>query len=269
MEQTITYKKAPLVELIVEVQWSVPTVLPTGGPPIVGGQSATFDRWFQRLTERLREQGFHDLERLIPHDMFSLAHQPVYRFRRGGDRFPVVQFGHGIFTLNAGPPNYHSWATFRPQVERTLAALIATKPEDDAPDTFSHVALRYIDLFDSELRAGASNYAFIRDTLGIGIGLPQDLVAVAPHPDQINPTLAVHLPIADHDNASLAFQVAASRLGQRPTTDTVMDMTYAVREDIPLVTADLMAHLENAYTVIHGWFEKLTARIRERMEPAS
>jgi uncharacterized protein (TIGR04255 family) len=267
MDQTVTYNKAPLVELIVELQWPIATIGSTGGPPIVGGQSAAFDIWFQRLTERLRAQGFHNLERLVPHDMFLLAHQPLYRYRRGDDRFPIVQLGHGIFTVNAGPPHYRSWAALRPQVAEAVAALVDTKPVDDPPAAFSRVALRYIDLFDTELRAGASNYAFIRDDLGIRIGLPEGLIELAPNVGRINPTLAVQLPIDGDENASLTFQVAAGRLGNQSSTDTVMDMRYVVNGDIPMAPAEVLTALDAAHTVIHDWFEKLTVKLRERMDP--
>lgn len=267
MDQTITFKKAPLVELIVEIRWPVQTIAAAGGLPIVGGQSAAFDLWFQRLTEGLRAQGFHNLERLVPHDMFLLAHQPLYRYSRTGEQFPIVQFGHGIFTVNAGPPSYQSWEAFRPQVEQAIAGLVDTMPVDEAPAAFSFVALRYIDRFDTSLRAGASNYAFIRDHLGITIGLPTGLIELAPDPDRINPTLALSLPIDGEDNANLTFQVAAARLGNTQTTDTVMDMAYTMAGDIPVATPEILVCLDQAHTVIHHWFDKLTIRIRERMEP--
>lgn len=269
MEPTVTYKNAPLVELIVEVQWLVQTIGAAGGPPIVGGQSATFDLWFQELTAGLRAQGFHNLERLVPHDLFLLAHQPLYRYSRDGARFPIVQFGHGIFTVNAGPPDYRSWTNFRPQVEQAIAALIEARPVNEPAAAFSRVALRYIDRFGADLRAGASNYAFIRDDLGISIGLPGGLIELAPDPDRISPTLALSLPSDGEENASLTFQVAAGRLGNSQTTDTILDMTYAVTGGTPVATADVFACLDKAYTVIHGWFEKLTVKIRERMAPVS
>lgn len=145
MESSITYRKAPLVELIVEIRWPVQTIGLAGGPPIVTGQSAAFDIWFQRLTERLRAQGFHNLERLVPHDGIVLAQQPIFRYSRDDGMFPVIQLGHGVFTVNAGPPSYQSWRTFRPEVEAAVAALVETRPQEEPPAAFSRVALRYID----------------------------------------------------------------------------------------------------------------------------
>lgn len=267
MEQNITYQKAPLVELIVELHWPVQAVGLAGGPPIIFGQDAVFDRWFQGLTSRLSTLGFHDLERLVPHSMPAMAYQPLFRYRRGSDAFPVVQFGHGIFTVNAGPPTYQSWQSFRPQVEQAVSALVETRPPEASAATFSRVALRYIDLFGEELRAHRSNFAFIRDDLGITLGLPAGLIELATDPDRISPTIALNVPIDDQDNATLTFQVAAGRLGNRQTTDTVMDMTYAIAGTVPMAQSEVLERIQAAYTVIHGWFDTLIARFRERLKP--
>ena len=267
MEQTVTYNKAPLVELIVEVQWQVQTIGVPGGPPIVGGQSAAFDIWSQQLGSALRAHGYHNLERLVPHDMFLLAHQPLYRYSREGERFPIVQIGHGIFTVNAGPPSYQSWKAFLPQVTEALEALVSTRPAAVGPETFSRVGLRYIDRFGEELRGGVSNYAFIRDDLGISFGMPDGLLGLATDPNRISPTLALQLPC--DDNATLVFQIAAGRLGNLSTTDTIMDMAYAVDAPIPVTVGDVLAALDKGYAVIHGWFQTLTLNIRERMQPCT
>jgi uncharacterized protein (TIGR04255 family) len=270
MHKTVTYQRAPLVELIVEIKWPVQTIGVAGVPPIISGQSAIFDLWSQQFGHALRTLGYHNLERLVPHDMLVMAHQPLFRYRREDEQFPVVQMGHGIVTINAGPPTYHSWQTFRPQVERFITALVEARPADGGPSNLSQVALRYIDLFDSDHRAGASNYVFIRDDLGIEVTFPEGLIELATDQDRISPTIAVNFPVAADKNATLVFQVAAGRLGNRPSTDadTVMDMAYVVTGELPLDTVEVLSALDRAYQVIHGWFEQLTLRIRDRMQPA-
>ncbi|MGB5833332.1 MAG: TIGR04255 family protein [Thiohalocapsa sp.] len=267
MDKPITYNRAPLVELIVQVQWPVQILNIPGAPPIVAGHSAMFDIWFQRLTGVLRDQGFHELERLIPHDMPVLAGSPLYRYRRAGEPFPIVQFGHGIFTINAGPPNYHSWNAFRPYVDGALKALINSKPEDLNLTEFTKASLRYIDAFDDDLRRGTSNFAFIRDDLGVSITLPDGLLELTPSVDQISPTLSLRIPIQGDEGATLAFQLAAGRLGSRPAIETIMDMTYTVDRPVALTADAALAALQNGYQIIHAWFEKLTENLRNRMEP--
>jgi uncharacterized protein (TIGR04255 family) len=266
MDMHVTYNKAPLVELVALAQWPVQALASV--PPIVTGQSAAFDLWFQRLTQTLREQGFHELERLSPHDMPPIAGRPLFRYRRSNESFPIVQFGHGVFTVNAGPPSYYDWQRFRPQVEAALEALVSAKPEELALDAFSRASLRYIDLFDDELRAGLSNFAFMRDDLGVTIALPDLLLDLSDDPDQINPTLALRLPVRDDQGATLSFQVAAGRLGDRQTFDTILDITYAVERTLALTPEAVLNSLDIGYNTIHHWFETLTARFRDRMEPS-
>jgi|GEM_PF-2309060 len=267
--KSISYAKAPLLELIVEIRWQVSATGIPGGPGIISGLSAEFDLWFQELTNTLRGQGFHNLERLVPHDMPVMAHQPVYRYRLSDDPFPVVQFGHGIFTVNAGPPSYESWSSFRPRVEQVLEALIASRPDGLELDVFSRASLRYIDLFDAQLRGDASNYAFIRDGLGVVVDLPDGLLDVTADRNRISPTVALRLPVDGDEGASLAFQVAAGRLGQRPTTDTIMDMSYSVDRRIETTPESVLSALDRAYETVHAWFETLTAGLRDRMKPVA
>lgn len=268
MGKVVSYKNAPLVELIVQVQWPVQTLGVPGGPAIVTGQSAAFDIWFQRLTGVLREQGFHELERLVPHEMVVMAERPIYRYRRTDAPFPIIQFGHGIFTVNAGPPGYHSWKTFRPNVKQAIAALVKSKPDELQLDGFSRASLRYIDAFDERLRNGVSNFAFIRDDLRVSVELPEGLLELSPDLDRISPSLALRLPVKDDEGATLSFQLAAARLGNRPATDTIMDLTYTVDRTTALTPDAVLEVLQKAYEVIHGWFEQLTSTLRDRMEPS-
>jgi uncharacterized protein (TIGR04255 family) len=264
---TVTYKKAPLVELIAEVQWPVQVLNLPGSQPIVSGRSADFDIWFQQLTNIVREQGFHELERLIPYEGSILAGKPLYRYRLASERFPIIQFGHGIFTVNAGPPNYQSWSTFRPRVEDALKALVNSKPSSVKLEGFTRASLRYIDAFDEGLRAGTSNFVFIRDDLGVRMGLPDGLLGVSPSVDEISPSVALRMPVAGDENANLAFQLAAGRVSNSQTTDTIMDMTYSVGRIIEPTSDAVLTVMQSAYETIHGWFEKLTVNLRERMEP--
>jgi len=264
--ENVTYENAPLVELIVEVRWPVKTIGVPGAPPIVGDTSATFDLWFQQLTVALREEGFQELERLVPHDTPPFAHQPVFRYRQPGERFPIYQFGHGIFTINAGPPNYVSWKSFRPTVKTGLEALIDAKPSE--LQSFTNASLRYIDSFGDELRNGLSNFIFMRDELGVTVSIPQKLLEMAADESEIAPTIALKMPLATDDKATLTFQVAEGRIGSATGSNTIMDMVYAVARPVPMKSDETIQVLDRGYDVVHEWFEKLTEKITDRMKPA-
>ncbi|MCB1849268.1 MAG: TIGR04255 family protein [Gammaproteobacteria bacterium] len=267
MSAKVTYKKAPLIELIVEIRWTVQVLGLPGGPPIVSGSSSVFDIWFHGLAGALRADGFLELERLVPHDSPVFAYQPVFRFKKPEVPFPIYQFGHGIFTINAGPPNYISWDDFRPQVESGLQALIAHKPAAANVEDFSVASLRYIDAFREELRSGMSNFAFMRDALGVTIGMPAGLLDFAESEDQITPTFALRFPLKEEDKSSLTFQLAVGRIGRAATNDTIMDTTYSVNRSLTVNTDEVLTVLDNAHDVIHGWFTRLTGQLHEKMIP--
>jgi uncharacterized protein (TIGR04255 family) len=268
----ITYEKAPLVELIVEVRWPVKTIPISGGPPIVHDPSAVFDLWSQQLTGALHKEGFQALERLIPHDIPAIAHQPVYRYSKPGERerFPICQFGHGIFTINAGPPNYESWESFRPTVLAGLKALAGAKPAESDINAFQGTSLRYIDSFNEELRNGLPNYLFMRDELGVTISMPQKLLLeMAKGESAITPTIAFKMPLAKDDNATLTFQVAQGRIGRSTDSATIMDMSYAVSGSVSMDCEETIQVLDRGHDVLHEWFDTLTENIADRMKPVA
>ncbi len=270
VNDSITYKKAPLVELIVEVRWAVETMpIPGGGPAFIAGRSATFDSLFQNLSNDLREAGYHELERLVPHDMPPMARKPVFRFKRQGQKFPVVQLGHGVLTVNAGPPDYISWNVFRPEVEKALSSLATHKSKEDPSNLFHNISLRYIDVFNDELRNGMSNFNFMKDVLGVPVSLPGNLLGYASGLEDISPTIALKIPLKDAENTSLTFQLAAGRMGQAVNTDTIMDMTYAVNHEPTGDSEVLLNYLDNAHRTIHSWFEILTSKLHDRMSPVN
>lgn len=263
----ITYQKAPLVELIVEVRWPVKTIPIPGGLPIVNDSSAVFDLWYQQLTGSLQKEGFQSLERLVPHNMPVMAHQPVYRYLMPGKQFPICQFGHGIFTVNAGPPNYKSWESFRPIVLACLNALSNARPEEIKPDEFQGASLRYIDSFGEDLRNGLSNYVFIKDELGVKISMPHKLLDMAKDEKEISPTIALKMPIDVDGKETLAFQVAEGRIGGGGDPSTIMDMVYTVSKTIPMGEGNVMKDLDRGHDILHQWFDTLTEKIADHMEP--
>jgi uncharacterized protein (TIGR04255 family) len=270
----VTYKNTPLIELIAEIRWSVKTIGIAGGLPIVGDSTPAFDLWFRDIAEQFRKSGFHELERLVPHDAPPLVQQPVFRFKKTGTPFPIYQFGHGIFTINAGPPDYISWENFRPQVEQGLNSLIRAMPEQYKVESFSKASLRYIDAFKDDLRDGQSNYEFMRDTLGVSINLPKDLLSHAKDENEISPTFALQIPLAEDNGSVLNFQLATGRLRKSDDTDsiptdTIMDMTYSMNKVLSVDSDVLLGLLDNAHGVINHWFRTLTKNLHDKMQPVS
>lgn len=266
--KNMSYENAPLVELIVETRWRVETIGIPGGPPIVGGSSPDFDTWFQRVANALRDDGFQELERLTPHDIPPFVHQPIFRFKKTGSQFPVYQLGHGIFSIHAGPPGYVSWEDFRPQVKAGLQILIDCMPGKNSQTGFSTTSLRYLDVFKEDLRERNSNYAFMRDVLGVSINMPEELLCAAKDQNQISPIFVLDIPISE-EGGRLRFELAAGQIGNRPDTDTIMDITYAVNRSLEANAEQLLLILDKGHRLTHRWFTRLTEKIHEKMKPVN
>ena len=119
---------APLVEAILEVHW-------TGGK-IETGVDPSYDRLIGDLYRAL-EKEYPAYERLptaaISSEMLeSLPNRPrivQYRFRSEKDKWPLVQLGNGIATLNL--TEGYSWDEFKPKTERLIKALHSAQPDNE------------------------------------------------------------------------------------------------------------------------------------------
>jgi uncharacterized protein (TIGR04255 family) len=134
----VVLSKKPLVEAIFELRWTLKEVAP----------SVTVDPHYMLLVgglyERLKgEYPFH--ERLptatIPDEMAGYVTQ--HRFRKGEERWPLVQVGPGVITAN--DTEGYVWEDFEQRLVRVVAALFDTYPKSDQNLTVARLMLRYID----------------------------------------------------------------------------------------------------------------------------
>lgn len=139
-----------------------------------------------------------------------------------------------------------------------MEALIDAKPSE--LQSFTNASLRYIDSFGDELRNGLSNFIFMRDELGVTVSIPQKLLEMAADESEIAPTIALKMPLATDDKATLTFQVAEGRIGSATGSNTIMDMVYAVARPVPMKSDETIQVLDRGYDVVHEWFEKLTEK---------
>jgi uncharacterized protein (TIGR04255 family) len=181
----VTFRKAPLIELIAELRW-IPQGSSTIEPAMQQGTLPVFfggtkqEEFYMRVGGALFKSGFNRSERLSPAGMPFALHQPVYRFRSEMDdrRSVLYQVGYGIFSIHAIPP-YHSWATFWPFVKTAIEVLLESRPDADSKLSFSQLTLRYIDFFSEELMQGRDIPAFMSQVLGISTTLPKALTQAA------------------------------------------------------------------------------------------
>ena len=178
---SVTYKKAPLVELIAEVRWG-----PVGDRTLKSPQRTlrislphpADDDIFMHYGVVVAQKGYGRFERLIPPGVPLPFTSPACRFRPTdvNKQSPLFQIGKGIFTANALPPAYQSWQTFSPFVRTGLESLYEAYRRAGQPvPEISEVLIRYIDAFSHELTGGRDLADFLAEVMGIELSLPSSI----------------------------------------------------------------------------------------------
>ena len=173
---TVTYKNAPLVELIVELRWGPGAVVgPLGLQQFSFGIPAAKDEeFYMHFAGLMFEKGYGRFERLVSPPMIAVASQAACRFRPTDPSVasPLFQVGQNVFTANALPP-YKSWLDFAPALRIGVVALVeALKRAGVPPPQFTVQVVRYINAFRDNLTGGRSVQTFAKDVLGLALKLP-------------------------------------------------------------------------------------------------
>ena len=266
---SVTFSKAPLIELIAESRWT-PQGSSSLGPtvPSQGVLSTIFlggnkqEEFYTRVGSVLHKAGFNRSERLLPVGVPFMLHQPVYRFRSESEdkRSVIYQVGFGIFSVHAVPP-YHSWSKFRPFVKNGMDSLLQSRPEADAKQSFGQASLRYIDFFGEQLTQGRDVQSFISDVFGISTRLPEALTKSAASGGVKSLFTKVVLPTKIGD---LTVSVGDGQFNNRPgIIADWMASSYNVTAGLDVI----VDAFDSAHALIHDLFLELTWPIHDLMEP--
>ena len=134
---------APLQEVIFEVRWRLDVDEETNEEYDSGFELAAGKFW-----SAVEKEGFSEYRRKVPRELPDqlLNYQTVYQFRTKGDRWPLMQLGPGILTINDTEENYHWEKTYYPTIEKGLKLL------SDAYNTdreYIYAKLLYIDTINA------------------------------------------------------------------------------------------------------------------------
>lgn len=273
---TITFAKPPLIELMAEVRWGMPTIplAPTGaigavpipilpGQPIQFTASGSYDPFFLEFAKRVRELGFTVQERTVPANVVVPPYKAVWRWRNPDSPGITLQLGSGVFTINGAPPDYVKWADFVGTVGDTLDALIASLPTyPQPPQRFTQLLMRYVDLFDEQLTGGRTHSEFLNDVLGINVVLPRVMTEQARPEADISASLQVAMPV-DGGTANFVFAqgIVAGRSG------FILDSTVTVDQEIALERPLVVENFTRAHDILNSIFIGMTEPIHKKMEP--
>ena len=163
------YSPPPLVEVISEVRWET--------TPVAAIPGASIDPHFlvfnKKFSDRLKKTGFEYVQRVVPEEIpiELTSENPIFRFRKAKNAWPLYQNGPGLFTANIVPP-YKGWKEFKKFLDEGLTHLYSSYPMPNEYLRIKRLELRYMDAFQAHHGAIKRYPNFLEDHLGIVLRLP-------------------------------------------------------------------------------------------------
>ena len=262
---TTILTKAPLIELIADLQWDIPHLpghADGTGAPIMIPQSIVdpshAENLFTRFIGSIYQYGFRSAERLMPQGIVAPG-QMVYRFRQGDTDAPPVrmQIGANQFSANALPP-YKIWDEFRPWIESGVRALL--EAQADNPVSL-RASVRYIDAFGPDLTDGLSSTEFFDQKLGLSVGMP-DALSKRLGDRKPKSLIKMVLPL---EGRTMVVRTGDGFANGRQAAilDTQVSVTQPVEPDLDTI----MGAFDSAQQVIHHTFFELVVSIMDKLKP--
>jgi len=247
-------KNKPLVEAILEVRWKL----------VTRGVGEETDPHYKLLLGRL----FDRVQKEYPeHQQLPAANVPdefvghvvQHRFRVGEDKWPLVQVGPGIFTVNS--TDDYTWSDFRPRTLDAIQKLYDAHPRVGEFEPVS-LMLRYIDAveFDYEHEDARS---FLQDNLKLNVSLPSNLFAetgVSSRPNSLTCQSAFD---CDRPKGIVNTRFATGQKGDRRAIlwETTV---HSAGPDLPGMPDQFEEWLDAAHDITDDWFFKLIEGDLER-----
>jgi len=183
-----------------------------------------------------------------------------HRFRKDKDRWPLIQLGPGILTLNETED--YTWDTFRDQIKQMLVAFYDSYPNSINSLKYNRIQLRYIDAVEFDY-ASKDILKFLKDNLKVNFLLPQNLF----EEDEINS-------FPSNIDFRLNFKLKSLKgiVNVRFTTGKKRDKNHLIWEtivesnekDVPQNKENIIKWADMAHEITHKWFFKLIEGNLER-----
>lgn len=152
----------PLVEAILELRWQ--TVNAEGDPHYI--------LFVGKLYDQVKsEYPFHEQLPAAQVPIQIAGNIVQHRFRKDEGKWPLLQVGHGIITIN--DTEGYSWGDFSERAKSFVKTVYEVHPKSESLK-IDRLTLRYIDAFDHDMEQEDS-FEYLREKLKCTISLPTQL----------------------------------------------------------------------------------------------
>jgi len=246
--ERIILKNKPLVEAIFELRWELQSI--KTGINIDPHYKLLIGRLYDRVC---KEYPFH--EQLptanIPEEMVSYVVQ--HRFRKGENKWPLIQIGPGIMTVN--DTEGYVWEDFGERTLKAVEALFKAYPDAKENLKINRLLLRYIDAihFDFE---NEDIFVFLKENLKTEIHLYEKLfenTTVEKRASQLD--LRFSFPIQSPEGV-IYLRFAKGKKNEIPALiwETMVEITG---KDAQKIQSQIEQWLNEAHDLTDDWFFKL------------
>lgn len=241
-------KNKPLVEAIFELRWNLQEPAP----------SMRIDPHYKLLVGRLYdklkdEYPFHEQlpAAAMPDEIAGYIVQ--HRFRKDKDKWPLVQIGPGITTVN--DTEGYVWEDFEKRIIQIVNILFGVYPESKSNLTVNRLLLRYIDAIAFDFEKD-DILTFLKEQAKMKINLYQKL---------FEDTRVEKSPLG----LDLRFSFASTEpkgaihlrfvRGKTKESDALIweTMVESVSEHVPKVENEIADWVKEAHNLADDWFFKL------------
>ena len=233
--------KAPLQEVIFEIRWALQ-------PGKESGQ--IIDEGFELAPGRLStivENQFPVYKRIIPQDIPEqlLHYRPVHQYWTAENKWPVLQLGPGIFTINCTDQGYDWQNGFRQLIEQAVKWLMESYKR---PLNVRFASLRYIDAIRVDDYGGIADgwQKFIMKNFNFDYANHFDTMGRQKQ-IQINQTFELG------DGSDLQIQIAN---GTRRNEKALIWQTSILKKT-SFASEELLSWADYAHDIAHKLFEEM------------
>jgi len=241
-------KNKPLVEAIFELRWELKELAP--GMKIDPHYRIIVGRIYDKVGN---EYPFHEQlpTASMPDEIAGYVVQ--HQFRKGKDKWPLIQIGPGIITVN--DTEGYLWEDFEKKIIQTVNTLFESYPDPKINLKFNSVVLRYIDAialnFENE-----NIFNFLEKQMKIDIRLRPNLfegtgVKEQPLSFDLRTSFVSTKP---KGVVSLRFVRGKIKESDALIWETIVQ---SVAEDVPKDKDEIEGWVKDAHDLTDDWFFKL------------
>ena len=241
-------RNKPLVEAIFELRWNLEEHSP--GIKVDPHYKLIIGRLYDKLNG---EYPFHEQlpAAAMPDEIAGYIVQ--HRFRKDKDKWPLIQIGPGIMTVN--DTEGYVWEDFERRIIQAVNTLFEVYPESKNNLKVNRLLLRYIDAIAFDFEKD-DIFNFLREQMKTKIDLYQNLFEDTGI-GKIPLGLDLRFSFASREPKG-AIHLRFAR-GKRKETDTLIweTMVESVSADIPEIQNAVANWIKIAHNLTDDWFFKL------------